>query len=169
MSKLTFAFACALTLSACGEAASGNAGRVKPVHRSQFHCEAYSQPPPGGRRGSGPLLPGKPKALVLCLYGPPYGPFPSPGLKASKLLTHRKQVRRVVQGLNALPPMPKGPISCPADDGSSIVVLAMYRRSAPSVVQIGLSGCLIARRGDVVRWDIPSHGRFIHTLESLTR
>lgn len=130
------------------------------------HCFAPSQAPSGGsQRRPGPLLPGKPSKLLLCRYGP----LPSQTLKASKLLTRRQRVREVVRGLNALPSIPSGAVSCPSDNGSSIVVYAMYRRSLTRIVDVGLSGCLIATRGAVIRWDLPSHGRFVHTLENLTR
>jgi hypothetical protein len=90
-------------------------------------------------------------------------------LESSKLLARRNQVRRVVRGLNSLPTMPTGAFACPADNGSSVVVIAMYRRSVTRIVHVELTGCLIARRGEVVRWDLPSHGRFVQMLARLTR
>jgi hypothetical protein len=77
-------------------------------------------------------------------------------------------VRKVVRGLNRLPKMPRAAVSCPHDDGSMIVVTATYRKAAPRIVQVHLTGCLDARRGDLVRWDLPDHGRFVHGLEQLT-
>lgn len=132
--------------------------------RSDFHCSASSQAPSGALpRAPGRLVPPTPTALGLCRYGP----APGSPLQTSKLVTKRKTVHRLVRGLNALPTMPTDPTSCPADNGSEIVVYAMYKRAATRMVHVGLSGCLIARRGDVVRWDLPSGGHFIGMLERL--
>ena len=131
---------------------------------SDFHCTASSQAPGGGDE-TGALVPGKPAALALCRYGP----LPSYALEGSRVVTRRKRVRHLVRRFNALPSPPAGPISCPADDGSSIVAYALYRRAATRIVHVGLSGCLIVSRGDVVRWDTPSGGKLVHTLEDLTR
>jgi hypothetical protein len=133
---------------------------------SDFRCTASAQAPSaGGHRASGRLVPRKPSVLAFCRYGR----APAHTLEASRLVTRRETVRRVVRGLNALPTMPTGAVSCPSDNGSEIVVYAMYKRSATRIVHVGLSGCLIARRRDVVRWDSPSGGRFIRVLKHLTR
>lgn len=155
------ALATASVLAAVGAAGGHAAATAQPT----FHCTAGSQAPGGSDRRSGPLLPGKPTALLLCRYGP----MPSHTLQASRLLSSRLRVRKVVRGLNALPAMPSGAMSCPHDDGSTVVVQATYRKGAPRVVQVERSGCLTARRGGVVRWDLPDHGRFVHRLERLTR
>ena len=133
---------------------------------TEFHCTASSQAPgTSAKRAPRRLVPGRPVELALCRYGA----APAYALDGSRLVTRRKRVHRLVHGLNALPTMPSGPVSCPADDGSSIVVYALYRRAATKIVHVGLTGCLIARRRDVVRWDAPSGGRFVHELEKLTR
>lgn len=133
---------------------------------SDFHCTASSQTPGGGgETGSGRLLPGKPGALALCRYGR----GPSQALEGSRLVTRPKRVHRLVRRFNALPSPPAGPISCPNDDGSSLVAYALYRRAATRIIHVGLSGCLIVSRGDVVRWDAPSGGKLVRTLEDLTR
>jgi hypothetical protein len=110
-------------------------------------------------------VPHRPSALALCRYGR----APAYSLKTSTLVTNRKTVHRLVRGLNALPTVPPGVIACPADNGSEIVVYAMYKKSATRIVHVELSGCLIARRRDLVRWDLPSGGRFVGELKHLTR
>jgi hypothetical protein len=140
--------------------------KAAEASRDDFHCTASAQAPSaGGQRASGRLVSHKPSALALCRYGA----APSHTLEGSRLVTRREMVHRVVRGLNALPTMPTGPVSCPSDNGSEIVVYAMYKRSTTRIVYVGLSGCLIARRGDVVRWDVPSGGHFIRVLKHLTR
>jgi hypothetical protein len=148
--------------------ATAAAGGARPKHQpgAYKHCAASSSVPTAGRHPAyGPLVPAKPIALRLCRYGP----LPSYTLEASRLLTARRQVRRLVRGLNSLPAMPAGAFACPVDNGSSIAVIAIYRRSAARTVHVELTGCLIATRGGVVRWDLPSHGRFVHRLEGLAR
>jgi hypothetical protein len=155
-----------VALATASVVAAGAAGGHDAVtSQPTFHCTAGSRTPGGSDRGSGPLLPGKPTALLLCRYGP----LPSHTLQGSRLLRSRLRVRKLARGLNALPVMPSGATSCPHDDGSTVVVLATYRKGAPRVVQVERSGCLTARRGGVVRWDLPDHGRFVHRLERLAR
>ena len=136
------------------------------AHRNAagFHCSASAQAAAGGH-ASGPLVPKKPTAFALCRYGP----APGYTLEASRLVTRRKVVHRLAHGFNALPAMPPGAVACPADDGSQMVVYAMYKRSATRVVHVALAGCLIARRRDIVRWDTPSGGKFVRVLRHLTR
>jgi hypothetical protein len=130
-----------------------------------LHCTPGTQAPGGGDRHPGALLPGKPAKLLLCRYGP----LASQELQGSRLMRRQDRVRTVVRGFNALPVMPTGTVSCPRDDGSKVVVTAIYAKAAPRVVQVERSGCLAARRGGVVRWDLPDHGRFVHRLERLSR
>src|SRR5689334_1067369 len=121
---------------------------VAAAHRdaADFHCTASAQAAAGGH-ASGPLVPKKPGAIALCRYGP----APDYRLEGSRLVTKRKVIHRVTSGLNALPKMPNGAVACPADDGSQIVVYAMYKRSATRIVHVATAGCLTARRRDLVR------------------
>ena len=136
------------------------------AHRNaaNFHCTASSQAPASGH-ATGRLVPKKPTAFGLCRYGP----APDYTLKASRLVTKPRVVHRLTHGFNALPAIPPGAVACPASDGSEMVVYAMYKRSATRIVHVALSGCLIARRRNLVRWDTPSGGKFVRVLKHLTR
>jgi hypothetical protein len=133
--------------------------------RAHFRCPAVLAAMSSGSNAKrSALLPGSPSTLVLCRYGP----LPSQMLVARKVLNNRRQVGRVVRGLNALPSLPAGPIACPADNGSSILVFAFYKSAPERIVRVDLSGCLVAKRGAIARWDIPSRGQFVRALERLT-
>lgn len=165
--RIASALAAALALATVAVVAGAGsaAGRGATAAPLAPHCTAGSQAPGQSRRRSGPLVPGKPAALLLCRYGP----SPHATLEGSRSVRSAKLVHSLVRGLNGLPEMPSGAVACPRDDGSTMIVLAMYRKAASRVVQVNLSGCLDARRDGVVRWDVPDRGRFVHRLEQLTK
>ena len=70
-----------------------------------------------------------------------------PGLNSRPcrtVLTHIGAVRarRLAAEVDRAKPFPRGPIECPADDGSAATVFLTYaRRAEAEVVRVGLTGC----------------------------
>jgi hypothetical protein len=97
------------------------------------------------------LAPPGAKAIRLCRYNA-LGRLPLRGLARSALVTSARTVKSIVSELDALPALPRRPLSCPADDGAEIDALLAYPDGNGVFVQIDLTGCATVSNGSVVRW-----------------
>lgn len=96
---------------------------------------------------NGPVLSGTVAGLRLCRYGS----LPASRLRGQHFTRSGALIRALVEQLNDLAPVPKGPTSCPIDNGSEVLLRARYRGGKSADVTIGLSGCRVVARGRVRR------------------
>ncbi|HEY5198320.1 MAG TPA: hypothetical protein VIJ51_14970 [Solirubrobacteraceae bacterium] len=94
------------------------------------------------------LAPAGADAIRLCRYTG-LNVRPRLGLARSSLHTTASFVSRIVGELDRLPPPPSGPISCPADDDSEVVVVLAYPGGHTVAVSVGLEGCQLVTNGDL--------------------
>jgi hypothetical protein len=87
--------------------------------------------------------------VTLCRYAGLDG-RPPLALETSSVLTNRVEIDHLVAALDALPPFPRGPVSCPADDGSAVLLRLRYPAHTLEVL-VGRSGCRVARNGRLIR------------------
>jgi hypothetical protein len=69
---------------------------------------------------------------------------------ASRLLESRRLVRPLVREFDRLPAL-SGPVACPNDNGSQIVVLLSYPDGRQVSISVGLTGCALVSNGSVHR------------------
>jgi hypothetical protein len=139
-------------------------------HRAPARCSRHEPDavaPSAWRATRHVLAPRGATAVRLCRYSGLNG-HPRLRLVRGVKRTRPRLVRRIVRRLDALQ-SPHGAYSCPADDGSEIVVHLAYRGGRRLTVDVGLTGCRIASNGRrsgmaVLR----PGGRLLHLLRRLT-
>jgi hypothetical protein len=110
-------------------------------------CPATPAPAAAGPVVNGPVLAGGVVTILLCRYGT----LPARRLRGEHLTRRRPLIDAMVKELNALAPVPMGPIACPADRGTEVLLRARYRSGKNTNVTVGLSGCRVVARGRVRR------------------
>jgi hypothetical protein len=110
-------------------------------------CPATPAPAAAGPVANGPVLAGGVVTIRLCRYGT----LPARRLRGEHLTRRRPLIDAMVKQLNALGPVPTGPVACPVDRGTEVVLRARYRSGKNANVTVGLSGCRVVARGQVRR------------------
>lgn len=128
----------ALAMGGRSEAA-GCAGRVQPYPVGPAPAAESELVPPGAT------------AALICRYRGLNDPYPryANSLAGAATVTDSSTLHSLTDQFNALPPTsPSGTAAaCPADDGSSLVVIFDYASSAPDPVFVRPTGCSSATNG----------------------
>jgi hypothetical protein len=96
------------------------------------------------------LAPKGADTILLCGYSG-LNAHPALSLVRSRLLTQPALIRDLVRRFDGLPRGPRGPIACPADDGSQILALLVYPRGREVRISVGETGCNMVTNGTVHR------------------
>jgi hypothetical protein len=137
---------------AAGSASSPAAGMPTPC---SSHAPAkLSAPRLGPARVQ--LAPAGVQAIRLCRYSG-LNARPRLNLIGARLVQSPSVIGGLVRDLDRLPPF-SGPIACPADDGSQIVLWLTYPSGHRVAVSVGLTGCDSVTNGSVVRMGLGSVG-----------
>jgi hypothetical protein len=107
-------------------------------------------PAPSWPAARNSLAPAGPAAIRLCGYLG-LNAHPRLTLAASRLVSSRAVMNRLVGELDHLPRMATGAINCPADDGSAIVALLTYPGGHRLTIRVGLTGCGVVTNGSMMR------------------
>jgi hypothetical protein len=149
-----------------GSSAAGSS----TVHRAV--CPRTDTRPPVTSRPAGqPLVPAGATGALLCRYRGMNPDFSRYGhLAYTARVTSAVVLGRLAGDFDALRPFPRGPTSCPADDGARIVAFFRYRRGPDEPVVVDLGGCAKVTNGPVTLTAGPHPGpRLLARLRYLTR
>jgi hypothetical protein len=80
------------------------------------------------------------RVLVLCRYSGEH-------LRTKRRLSSRIEAERIIDGLNALPPFPKGRVNCPSATGDEVVILPLRANRNIGTVKVELGGCFEVTNG----------------------
>jgi hypothetical protein len=85
------------------------------------------------------------------------------------VIRSRRVIARLTRELNRLPTL-KGPVACPADDGSAVALHLAYPHHHSAMVAVGLSGCAVATNGHLNRtaMRLPGGAKLLKQLEALS-
>lgn len=96
------------------------------------------------------LAPNGPSSIRLCRYSG-LNAHPALTLTHARLVTRPGVIRKLVREFEHLPREPRGPVACPADDGSEMLALLEYPRGREVKIAVHLTGCTPATNGSVTR------------------
>jgi hypothetical protein len=116
-------------------------------------CPAARSPLPRSARvtNHGPLVPGNPTRLTVCLYAGLNAPHP--GSLAGHWVLDAQEAAPFSADLNSSRPPMSGVHGCPMDDGSTALLLFQYRDGHPVWVTMSLTGCRTIDNGVKLAWD----------------
>jgi hypothetical protein len=144
--------------------------RADPPRAHYASCPVQDRHPPQSHSQAGrhALVPGAPRAILLCRYRG-VGSRHADELLAAHRLTRASTIRRLRRDFNDLPAFPPGIFSCPVDDGSAILAFFQYRRARDEPVLVGRRGCRSVSNGQRHRWALTDRGdTLLRRLDSLT-
>lgn len=106
------------------------------------------------------LVPDGPRGVRLCRLGPttPVEAGATPSAPLAGRSASGGTAVRLARLLDRLQPL-RGTRSCPADDGSEVVLVFRYANGHETRVDLGLTGCLVAARGSVRRTALLAPGK----------
>jgi hypothetical protein len=114
------------------------------------------------------LVPRGATAIRLCRYS---GLNADPPLRrtSQRVLRNRRLIARLTNEFDRLPVL-HGPVACPVDDASAIVLHLVYRHRHSERVTVGLSGCALVTNGHLSRTAMrpPAGPKLLRQLEALS-
>jgi hypothetical protein len=87
------------------------------------------------------IVPGEPERLLLCRYWGMNHGEKSLRMGKRKLVTDPATVRLIADGLNDLPPFPRGAFSCPVDEGARTYAFFAYPDDPTVIVEVRRLPC----------------------------